>query len=281
MRCCYLIGNPVGHSMSAVMHNAAFRELGLNFRYDLMSVSPEELNKFINWELRKLNVIGANVTIPYKVSVVNLVDEVDVTTRRIGAINTIVNEKGWLKGYNTDGIGAIRALEESYGSLHGVKAVIIGAGGAARAIACHLSSIADDIKILNRTLSKARKLADSISELSGCTAHISAMPFHRDCLVRALEGADILINATSIGMRPNIDMSPVEGNLLRPDLFVFDIVCNPLRTRLLKEAKRAGARTLSGVSMLVYQGALSFKLWTGVDAPEDLMARVVVEALGE
>lgn len=281
MRSCYLIGYPVGHSMSAVMHNAAFRELGLNYRYDLVSIPPEELNEFIDGELRKPNVRGANVTIPYKVSVVDMVDEVDIAARRVGAINTIVNEKGRLKGYNTDGMGAIRALEESYGSLHGVKAVIIGAGGAARAVACHLSSTAEELKILNRTLSKAERLADTISELSGRTAHISAMPFHMDCLVRALRGADILINATSIGMRPNINMSPVEGGLLGPDLFVFDIVYNPLRTRLLKDAKRAGARTLSGVSMLVYQGALSFRLWTGVDAPEDLMARVVVDALGE
>ena len=281
MMLCYLIGYPVGHSMSAAMHNEAFRELGLNYRYDLRSVSPEELNEFIDGELRKPNVRGANVTIPYKVSVVDLVDEVDVAARRIGAINTIVNERGRLKGYNTDGLGAIRALEESYGSLHGVKAVIIGAGGAARAIACHLSSTAEELKILNRTLSKAKKLADSISELSGCMTHITAMPFHRDCLVRALGGADILINATSVGMKPNIDASPVEGGLLRPDLFVFDIVYNPPRTRLLKDAELAGASTLSGVNMLVYQGAASFRIWTGVDAPEDLMARVVIEALGE
>ena len=279
MKLCYLIGYPVGHSMSAVMHNAAFQELGLEFRYELHPVRPEDLERFISSTLRASYVRGASVTIPHKVSVVRHLDEVDIMAARIGAVNTIVNDYGWLKGYNTDGVGAMRALEESFGDLQGVKAVILGAGGAARAIGYQISTVAEELVILNRTLSRAEELADALLGYPECRSPVSALRLTKSCLKRALDGADIVINATPVGMRPNMGETPIEGDLLRPELLVLDAVYNPPRTRLLREAEAAGARTLTGVSMLVYQGAVAFRLWTGRDAPEATMMRSVEEAL--
>jgi len=204
----------------------------------------------------------------------------DQTASRIGAVNTIVNRGGRLKGYNTDGIGAMRALGEAYGRLGGSRAVLIGAGGAARAIGYSLATSVDELAILNRTPERAYDLAGGLSDLPECTATISAHPLLRTRLEKFLEDADILINATPLGMGPNADETPVDRDLLRPGLLVFDSVYNPPRTRLLREAGEAGARTLSGVSMLVYQGAASFELWTGREAPEGLMARAVEEELG-
>lgn len=280
MRFCYLIGYPVGHSMSAVMHNAAFQELGLDFRYELRSVRPEDLNEFITSRMREPNVRGASVTIPHKVSVMKHLDEVDQEASRIGAVNTVVYEVGRLKGYNTDGVGAMRALEEAYGALDGANAVIVGAGGAARAIGYGLSTQVEELSILNRTTSRAVDLAKGLSMLPECRASISVLPLRRAHLRDALEDADILVNTTPLGMTPNVDDTPVDGNLIKQDLLVFDSVYNPLKTRLLREAEKAGAKTLSGLRMLVYQGAAAFELWTGRQAPEKLMIKAVEENLG-
>lgn len=276
---CYLIGYPVGHSMSALMHNAAFEELGLGYRYELRPVSPEALGRFTADEMRREAVRGANVTIPHKVSIMRYLDEVDPETAAIGAVNTIVNENGLLKGHNTDGRGAMRALEEAHGDLRGVKSVLIGAGGAARAIGRHLSTVVDELSILNRTASRAESLASGLRSLPGCSARVTAAALTRENLRSELADADILINATPIGMTPDTDKTPVDSDLLYPGLLVFDAVYNPLKTRLLREAEEAGASTLTGAKMLAYQGAASFELWTGVRAPEELMLEVVVDAL--
>jgi shikimate dehydrogenase len=280
MRVCYLLGYPVGHSMSAVMHNAAFEELGLEYSYDLRGVSPAKLGAFMTGEMRDQAVGGANVTIPHKVAVMEYLDEVDREALAIGAVNTIVNQDGSLKGYNTDGRGAIRALEEAYGELEGVKAVIVGAGGAARAIGYHLSTKARRITILNRTQSRAEKLAAHLSSMPDCNASVEPASLRRSLLEEALKEADILINTTPVGMTPDVEGTPVDGSLIRPGILVFDTVYNPLRTRLLREAEEAGARTLSGLRMLVYQGAAAFKLWTGVEPPVELMYDAVTEVLG-
>jgi shikimate dehydrogenase len=279
MRRCYLIGYPVEHSMSALMHNAAFKELGLGYIYELKSVRPEELRRFTADEMRGETVRGANVTIPHKVSIMGHLDEVDPETAAIGAVNTIVNEGGWLKGYNTDGRGAMRALEEACGDLRGAKVVVIGAGGAARAIGRHLSIVVDKLSILNRTASRAESLASDLKSLPGCNASVTPAALTRENLRSELVEADVLINATPLGMTPDTDKSPVDSDLLHPGLLVFDTVYNPLKTRLLREAEEAGARTLTGAKMLAYQGAASFELWTGVRAPEELMFEVVVNAL--
>ncbi|NQT09481.1 shikimate dehydrogenase, partial [Candidatus Bathyarchaeota archaeon] len=187
MRVCYLLGYPVGHSMSAVMHNAAFQKLGLEYRYDLRRVSPEKLGAFMMGEMREQAVGGANVTIPHKVAVMEYLDEVDREALAIGAVNTIVNEDGRLKGYNTDGRGAIRALEEAHGELEGVKAVIVGAGGAARAIGYHLSVKARRITILNRTLGRAEELAAHLSSMPECNASVEPSSLRRSELEEALK----------------------------------------------------------------------------------------------
>ena len=280
MRVCYLLGYPVGHSMSAVMHNAAFEELGLKYRYDLRGVTPAKLGAFMTGEMKDQGVRGANVTIPHKLAVMKYLDEVDREALAVGAVNTIVNVDGSLKGYNTDGLGAIRALEEAYGELEGVKAVIVGAGGAARAIGYHLSTRASRVTILNRTLSRAEELAAHLSSMPECNASVEPSPLRRSELEEALKEADILINTTPVGMAPDVEGTPVDGSLIRPGTLVFDTVYNPMRTRLLRNAEEAGARTLSGLRMLVYQGAAAFKLWTGLEPPVELMYDAVTEVLG-
>ncbi|MCW3979449.1 MAG: shikimate dehydrogenase [Candidatus Bathyarchaeota archaeon] len=279
MMLCYLIGYPVGHSMSALMQNAAFEELGLGYSYELRPVRPEALGRFTADEMRAEAVRGANVTIPHKVSIMGHLDEVDPEAAAIGAVNTIVNEGGRLKGYNTDGRGAMRALVEAYGDLRSVKAVLVGAGGAARAIGHHLSMVVDELSILNRTASRAESLANDLKSLPGCNASVKSAALTRENLGSELDEADILINATPLGMTPDTDKSPADSDLLHPSLLVFDAVYNPLKTRLLREAEEAGARTLTGARMLAFQGAASFELWTGVRAPEELMLEVVVDAL--
>lgn len=279
MRLCYLIGYPVEHSMSALMHNAAFQELGLGYHYELKSVRPEALGRFTADEMRGEVVRGASVTIPHKVSIMEYLDEVDPEAAAIGAVNTIVNEGGWLKGYNTDGRGAIRALEEAYGDLRGAKAVVLGAGGAARAIGYHLSMMVDELSILNRTMSRAESLVSGLKSLPGCSASVTAAALTRENMRSKLAETDVLINATPLGMTPDTEKLPVDPDLLHPSLLVFDTVYNPLKTRLLRDAEEAGARTLIGAKMLVYQGVASFELWTGVEAPEELMFEVIVDAL--
>lgn len=280
MRLCYLLGHPVGHSMSAVMHNAAFRELGLDYRYQLRDVPPAELEGFVSSELRRGDFSGANVTIPHKVEIMKHLDEVDQAALKIGAVNTLLSDGGRLKGYNTDGTGAMRGLREAYGSLEGARAVLLGAGGAARAVGYHLSTLVGELIIVNRTLVRGERLADSIRGNEECAASVSAYPYNEEALRRALADADILVNSTPVGMSPHTDETPVVKNLLRPDLLVFDLIYNPMETRLLREAEAVGAKTLNGVNMLVYQGAEAFRLWTAVDAPVGTMMRAVEEALG-
>lgn len=280
MKACYLIGHPVGHSMSPAMHNAAFKELGLDYRYEAVSVEPERLTDFLNGVLRRPTVRGANVTIPHKISVMRAIDVVDEAAAMIGAVNTVVNDGGVLKGYNTDGAGALRALEGSIGELRGRRVLLLGAGGAARAVAYVIAREAEALTILNRTPRRAVELAEALREKVEHRVDISAAAFDETHLRRELERADILINATPMGMHPDVGETPVPRHLLHGRLLVFDLVYNPPRTRLLREAEDAGAETLSGVEMLVYQGAEAFLLWTGKRAPVDLMLRVVRRELG-
>jgi shikimate dehydrogenase len=280
MGVCYLLGHPVGHSMSAVMHNAAFRELCLEHRYELLPVRPGDLASMMSGRIRDSDVLGANVTIPHKVAVMGLLDWVEPEASRIGAVNTVVNDGGVLRGYNTDGIGAMRAILEAYGDLRGSRALLLGAGGAARAIGYHLSRKVEGLIIANRTISRATELATDLSSHDECVASVEGCGLTTGALRAALEGADILINTTPVGMSPHVDESPICAGLLHPGLLVFDAVYNPMRTRLLREAEEAGAKTLGGLRMLVYQGAAAFELWTGLRAPEALMVRHVEEHLG-
>ncbi|MBC8224658.1 shikimate dehydrogenase [Candidatus Bathyarchaeota archaeon] len=279
MRVCYLLGYPVGHSMSGVMHNAAFRELGLDYRYELKSVPPDELGALVATELRRTDFAGGSVTIPHKIAIIEHLDGVDPSALRIGAVNTIVNEDGRLKGYNTDGTGALMGLTEAYGRVEEARVVMVGAGGAARAIGYHLSTAVRELTIANRTLERAEELATSLSANPECRATVRSIPLERETLRAAIEEADTLVNGTPLGMHPRTNDTPVQKEMLHPGLLVFDMVYNPIKTRLLREAEEAGAATLPGVNMLVYQGATAFKMWTGEDPPVETMKAAVVGAL--
>ena len=277
---CGLIGDPVAHSLSPAMHNAAFADSGLDYIYLPFKVSKENLPQAISG-VRAFNMRGVNITIPHKVAVIPLLDELDPLAQRIGAVNTIVNDNGKLKGYNTDAAGFLRALAEHGFQPQGKKAVILGAGGAARAIATVLSESAAGITILNRRqeFNWAVDLAAGLSLFS--KAEVKAAELNDNNLKAAIESADILINATSVGMSPNSEETPVPAELLKPGLVAFDAVYNPIRTKLLSDAAAAGCKIISGVDMLIWQGVLAFELWTGAEAPVSLMKAKVVEGLAQ
>jgi len=273
---CALIGDPIEHTVSPAMHNAAFQELGLDFIYIPFHVKPEQLAQSIEG-LKALNVRGFNVTIPHKVSVIPLLDGLDPLAEKIGAVNTVVNNDGELRGYNTDAAGFLQALLEHGIEPEGKKVVVLGAGGASRAITYILAENGARLTVLNRQLELdwAEAIADLIYDDLGKEVKVLELSH----LAEALEGAEILVNATSVGMSPQDKESPVPAPLHRPGLTVFDIVYNPLMTRLLKEAAAAGAKTIGGVDMLAWQGALAFEKWTGQKAPVDLMRQEAVKML--
>jgi shikimate dehydrogenase len=275
---CGLIGDPVEHTMSPVMHNTVFREMGLDYIYVPFRVSAVDLPRAVKG-LKALNVRGFNVTIPHKVTVMPLLDGLDSLAERIGAVNTVVNDDGKLRGYNTDADGFLRALLECGVEPEGKEVVVMGAGGASRAISYILAEKGARLTILNRKLELdwAEDIARLINDILGKEVKVfELLPHH---LKEALHGADLLVNATSVGMSPESSESPVPAGLLHSKLAVFDIVYNPVETRLLKEAKEAGARTMGGVDMLAWQGALAFEKWTGRKAPVELMRREAVKML--
>jgi shikimate dehydrogenase len=277
---CGLAGDPVAHSVSPAMHNAAFNSMGLDYIYLPFRVKKEALAAAMGG-LRALNIRGLNVTIPHKVAVIPLLDELEPLAKKIGAVNTIVNEKGHLKGYNTDAGGFLKALLERGVEPDDKNIVILGAGGAARAISFSLADRVAELVILNRQLEMdwAIELAASVSRFS--KKAVKALELNDKKLASVLASADILINATSVGMSPNTGHSPVPARLLRPGLVVFDAVYNPITTRLLSEAKAAGAETINGIDMLVGQGVLAFELWTGTEAPIEIMKKAALEALAQ
>ncbi len=275
-RICGIIGDPIEHTLSPAMHNAAFKNKGVDYLYLPFRVKRQELGKAIEG-MRALNIRGLNVTIPHKVAVIQFLDELDHLADRIGAVNTIVNNDEVLTGYNTDATGFLQALLEKGIEPKGKKVVILGAGGASMAISFILAERGSSLVILNRTWDKAKVCADRISEIFQSEA--TALKLDRESLATALSGADILVNTTSVGMSPNINETPVTSNLLKPGLVVFDIVYNPIKTRLQREAEAAGATVISGLDMLVWQGALAFEKWTGQKAPIDLMKREVIKVL--
>ncbi len=279
-RLCGIIGDPIEHTMSPVMHNAAFREIGIDYLYVPFRVKKEELGKAIEG-MRALNFRGLNVTIPHKVAVLQFMDELDPLAKKIDAVNTIDNVDGVLKGYNTDATGFLQALLERGIEPEGKKVVILGAGGASRAISFILADSGAHLVILNRLLELdwAEELANRISQ--SFNKEVEALELNKENLARVLDKADILVNTTSVGMSPSIDQTPVPADLLRPDLTVYDIVYNPIKTRLLREAEVAGAETIGGLDMLVWQGVLAFEKWTGLKAPVKLMKEEATKLLEE
>lgn len=269
-----LLGHPVSHSQSPIMHNTAFSHTQLNFAYAAFDVAPEQLDEAVAG-IRALGLRGVNVTIPHKVAILPMLDEIDPLAKRIGAVNTVVNENGRLIGYNTDGMGYVRSLvEESNVQLQSQVVTLLGAGGAARAVAFTLAEQGvKEIRIINRSREKATSLAEHLSAIVPTSVVDPADGQH------AIADATLLINTTSIGMYPQVDEMPVPAEWLHERLIVSDLIYNPLETRLLKQARLIGARAHSGVGMFVNQGALAFELWTGEKAPSEIMREVVLQQL--
>jgi len=270
---CGVIGNPVEHSLSPAIHNAAFQKLGLNFVY--LAFRVEAIADAI-MGLRALgNFRGASVTIPYKVAAVPFLDSVEPTASHIGAINTIVAAGGVLTGYNTDATGALRALREGAVALNGQRVVMLGTGGAARAIAFALAMDRriECLTVLGIDVAERRNLVKDLeSKTSLC---VIEGPLDEKALGRSLRDAQVLIHCTPIGMYPKIHDTSVPTTLLHPGLTVMDIVYNPRDTQLLKDAKAAGCRVIPGLEMFLHQAAAQFELWTNQAAPADVMRTVL------
>ncbi|MEM4246536.1 MAG: shikimate dehydrogenase [Candidatus Bathyarchaeia archaeon] len=273
-RLCCLLGDPVTHSVSPQMHNAAFSHLELNFCYMAFRVVRRELPSAVEG-VRALGIRGFNVTVPHKVEIIPLLDEVDETARKISAVNTVLNKDGRLIGFNTDGAGFIKAVGED--RIRGKNAVMIGAGGAARAIAFSLAGRCRSLTILNRTSRKAVALAGEVERTTGC--RIMGLGLSSEEAGEALRRCELLINSTIVGMYPDVSRTIIDNNLINPGMVVFDAVFNPAETRLLREARLRGAYTVSGLEMLVHQGAEAFKIWTGAEPPLEVMREAAVGAL--
>jgi shikimate dehydrogenase len=277
-RVCALIGDPVEHSLSPTIQNAAFEHLGLDYVYIAFNVKADHLKDAVSG-IRALNIYGLNVTMPHKIAIIKYLDGLDETACRVGSVNTVLNSDGRLIGYTTDGVGALNALKYAGADPSNKKVVILGAGGSSRAISFILAEIVSELVILNRTFNRANDLKNSIHMVLGKELRIKAEPLTDEHLKEELMDADILINATSVGMKPNDDDTPVKQDYLRKDLVVFDLVYEPLETRLLKEARSIGAKAINGLSMLVHQGAVSFKIWTGMTAPVEIMMEAALKRI--
>lgn len=269
-----LIGHPVEHSFSPPMHNAAFDALNMDYAYVAFDVNPNDLKSAIEGA-ESLNIKGFNVTIPHKVDVMQYLDELDEVARLIGAVNTIDFKN--LKGYNTDGIGAVKAIEEVT-SIKNKNVVVAGAGGASRAISFYIAKYgAESLTILNRNEAKAESLASDVSD-SGLIGEVASDSIN--AIGNYMESADVLIDTTPLGMHPNINDEPiVKADMMDEDLVVFDAVYNPNETVLIKEVIKANAKPVYGIKMLLYQGAESFKIWTGKTAPVDVMEKALRNTL--
>jgi shikimate dehydrogenase len=273
MKHVFLLGFPVGHSISPTMQNAALRDLGIDWQYELLETSPDKLRDTVA-RLRNDDCIGANVTIPHKQAVMEWLDEVSERAQKIGAVNTIIKRDGKLLGDNTDAYGVLQSLIEENVLLCYSAAVVFGAGGAARGTVFALGEAGvSRITILNRTQSRADALADFVRQQFPNVVVTTNK-------TEAIDSADIIINTTSVGMTPYTNASPMPNGITFPrNAIAFDLVYRPLQTKFLRDAENAGAKTIGGLGMLVHQGALSLKLWTRKDAPVSVMRDAAENAL--
>ncbi|MEY8746805.1 shikimate dehydrogenase [Bacillales bacterium AN1005] len=270
-----VMGDPIAHSKSPAMHNAALKAAEVNGIYMPLHVHPEQLQAAVRG-IVALGYRGVNVTIPHKEQVMSYLDEIDESARLIGAVNTIVNKDGKLIGYNTDGIGYVRSLkEEAVPDLAGKRIAVLGAGGAARGVIYALAlEKPERIHILNRTAERAIELASDLrahglGEITGSGMTEAAA---------VLASADIVINTTAAGMHPHVDDVPVDPALIRVDAAVSDLIYNPLETRLLRESRLRGCTVHGGLGMFVYQGAVAFEHWFGIQAPVETMRQAVLDS---
>ncbi|WP_428912635.1 shikimate dehydrogenase [Niallia sp. Krafla_26] len=269
-----VIGDPVAHSMSPVMHNDLFELYSIDATYVAFHVKPDDLEDAVKG-FKAIGLSGLSVTVPHKQSIMSFLDEIDPLAQAIGAVNTVVNENGRLVGYNTDGSGYLEGIKKEVPSFADKEILLIGAGGAARGIYFTLAQAGlKNIDIANRTTPKADYLVENC-------------PYPRNSQVLNLEEAeeqlakyDLIVQTTSIGMHPDVESSPISVENLRPTALVSDIIYSPLETKIMREAKRKGARTQNGIPMFAYQGALQFEKWTGIFPDIERMQSVCLKQLG-
>ncbi len=270
-----LLGYPLKHTASPAIQNAAFEALGLDALYLVFEVEPNVLEDAVRG-FKALALKGFNVTLPYKERVMPLLDRIDRSAQEVGAVNTVKIEEGVLIGYNTDLAGFIAPLKELNLKLCEVKALLVGAGGAAKAcLKALINEKCRAITILNRSEQRAVNLAQHYSY-----PNLKVAKFNEQNLKEALNQADLVINATPVGMYPHVDASIIPKHLLRSDLIIYDLVYNPIYTKLIRDAMEVGATTILGYKMLLEQAAQSFKIWTGLEPPREVMLEVLKLQLG-
>jgi len=264
-----IVGDPVSHSLSPAMHNAAYEKLAIDDQFVYLGANVKVTNlKEVVLAMRVMdNFHGLTCTIPHKIEILKYLDWVDEKAKKIGAVNTVVKKNGLLCGYNTDWLGAVIPLEKIT-SLKGKKVLVLGAGGAARAIVYGLKEKGALVYILNRTLEKAKNLAKEFKA--------KVLNFNHQ---KEVSNFDIIINATSVGMEPLVNETPINPSFLKKNQIVFDVVYNPKETKLLKEAKKKGAKIIYGLEMLLYQGVAQFEIYTGKKAPIEVMRKILNEKL--
>ncbi|MBD3328022.1 shikimate dehydrogenase [Candidatus Peregrinibacteria bacterium] len=262
-----VVGYPIKHSMSPQMFEAAFYEYNMDDEYRLFQIAPEELENFIKKDVNDIPIKGLSVTIPHKEKIIPFLDSIDKHAAAIGAVNTVHNVNGKLKGYNTDWIGATRAMEFVGKDCEGKFVVILGAGGAAAAVAYGCVQSGARVAILNRTLERAQALADKLGCQADTLSNIFKYPAH------------VLIQTTSVGMYPNINASLVDPDYFKKGMIVMDIVYNPIETKLVREAKRAECRIVPGYKMLLYQGEKQFEIWFGKKPRTEKMEEALLTSL--
>ncbi|MBF0257358.1 MAG: shikimate dehydrogenase [Desulfamplus sp.] len=264
-----IFGKPVSHSMSPLVHNMLFNQLGIDAVY--LAFEIDDMKNGVE-SIRSLGIKGASITIPFKEEILEHLDSIDEMALEIGAVNTVLNRDGYLVGCNTDCSGAIEPLKETTGSVAGKHVCIIGAGGAARAVAFGMKKEGCRITIVNRSKNRGEELANLVN---GRFLTLSSF----NDLTDLSNNIDIIINTTSVGMTPDIDKSPVNPSILNEKMTVMDIVYNPLKTRLLKNAENAGCKTVDGLAMFIHQGAAQFELFTGITPSHNLMREAILKKL--
>lgn len=269
-----VIGDPIAHSMSPAMHNDLFQAYGIDAHYQPMHVKRDSLKEAVIG-LKAIGIAGFNVTVPHKETIIPLLDKLDPLAEAIGAVNTVVNEEGKFVGYNTDGSGYLQGLLTQFPTIKEINILIIGAGGAARAIYFTLAQAgAKQLDICNRTAQKAEVL------INDCPFHVPSAVIGKEEAEENLADYQLLIQTTPIGMAPDIESIPFSLHNLKTDALVSDIIYNPLETKILREARNKGAKIQNGLDMFVYQGALAFEKWTGIFPNIERMKNIVLNQLG-
>lgn len=275
----YIIGYPIRHSISPIFQQAALDHFRLDVKYEALEVPPSALKAEVE-KMRNGDCLGFNVTVPHKETVCSYLDGLSEDAKFFGAVNVVVNRRGSLTGYNTDSYGFLKALAEAGFQPKGKSALILGAGGSARAVVLTLEreGIAS-LTIANRTLERAQTLVNVVGPWVKSS---KAVPLSREALSQAATSVDLIVNCTSYGMKHSAleRQGPLTHDMIPEESVVYDLVYNPPETPLLKEAKKAGARTVGGLGMLVYQGAEAFRLWTGREPPLEVMFKAARNALG-